>query len=292
MWEFFYKESWVLKNWWFWTVVLEKTLESPLNFKEIQPVHPKADQSWVFIGRTNVEAEFQYFGRLMRRTDSFEKSPWCFPWYRERLKVGEGDNRGWDGWMASLTIWTWVWVNSGSWWWTGRPGMLWSMGWQRDGHDWVTELNCTELIRWTFVGKVMSLLFNMLSMLVIAFLSRSKHLWISWLHSPFAVILEPPKIKSATVSTVSPSICHEVMGPDAMIFVFWMFNFKPAFSLCSFTFIKRVIISSSLSAMRVVSFAYLRLLLFLLAILIPACDPSTPAFHMMYSAYKLNILVS
>ena len=74
--------------------------------------------------------------------------------------------------------------------------------------------------RWTFVGKVISLLFNMLSSLVIAFLPRSKHLLISWLQSSSAVILEPPKIKSDTVSTVSPSIYHEVMGPDAMIFVF------------------------------------------------------------------------
>ena len=87
----------------------------------------------------------------------------------------------------------------------------------------------------TFVSKVMSLLFNMLSRLVITFLPRSKRLLISWLQSPSAVILEPPKIKSDTVSTVSPSIFHEVMGPDAMIFVFWMLNFKPTFSLSSFT---------------------------------------------------------
>ena len=76
------------------------------------------------------------------------------------------------------------------------------------------------LTRWTFFGKVMSLLFNMLSRLVITFLPRSKHLFISWLQSPYAVILEPKKIKSAIVSTVSPSICHEVMGPDAIILVF------------------------------------------------------------------------
>ena len=88
------------------------------------------------------------------------------------------------------------------------------------------------LMRQTFVGKVISLLFNMLSRLVITFLPRSKRLLISWLQSPSAVILEPPKIKSATVSTVSPSICHEVMGLDAMILVFWMLSFKPTFSLC------------------------------------------------------------
>ena len=107
----------------------------------------------------------------------------------------------------------------------------------------------------------MSLLFNMLSTLVITFLPRSKCLLISWLQSPFAVILEPQKIKSDTVSTVSPSICHEVMGPDAMILIFWMLSFKPTFSLSSFTFIKRLFSSSSLSAIRVVSSSYLRLLI-------------------------------
>jgi len=116
------------------------------------------------------------------------------------------------------------------------------------------------LTRQTFVGKVKSLLLNMLSRLVITFLSRSKHLLISWLQSPSAVILEPQKIKSDTVSTVSPSTSHEVMGPDAMIFVFWMLSFKPTFSLSTFTFIKRLFSSSSLSAIRVVLSAYLRLL--------------------------------
>ena len=125
-----------------------------------------------------------------------------------------------------------------------------------------------DLIIWTFVGKVMCLLFNTLSRLVIVFLSRSKHLLISWQQSLSTVILEHKKI--VTVSTVSPSICHEVMGLDAMIFIFWMLSFKPAFSLSSFTFIKRLFSSSSLSAIRVVSSAYLRLLIFLPAILIPA----------------------
>ena len=110
----------------------------------------------------------------------------------------------------------------------------------------------------------------MLSRLVIACLLRSKSLLISWLQSPSAVILEPMKIKSLTVSIVSPSICHEVMGLDAMIFVFWMMSFKPTFSLSSFTFTKRFFSSSSLSAVRVVSSAYLRLLIFLPAILILA----------------------
>ena len=102
-----------------------------------------------------------------------------------------------------------------------------------------------SLTRWTFVGKVMSLLFNMLSRLVITLLPKSKGLLISWLWSPSAVILEPKKIKSVVVSIFPPSICHEVMGPDAMIFAFWMLSFKPTFSLSSFTFIKRLFSSSS-----------------------------------------------
>ena len=93
---------------------------------------------------------------------------------------------------------------------------------------------------WTFDGKVMSLLFSMLSRVIITFLPRSKHLLILWLQSPSAVVLEPKKIKSLTVSIVSPSISHEVMGPDAMILVFRMLSFKPTFSLSSFTFIKRL----------------------------------------------------
>ena len=152
----------------------------------------------------------------------------------------------------------------------------------------MTTGKAIALTRWTFVDKVMSLLFNMLSRLVITFLPRSKCLLISWLQSPTAVILESPKIKSATVSTVSPSICHEVMGLDAMILVFWMLSFRPTFSLSSFTFIKRLFGSSSLSAIRVVLSAYLRLLIFLPAILIPACASSSLVFLMMSSAYKLN----
>ena len=111
------------------------TLESLLDCK-IQPVHPKGDQSWVFIGRTDVEAETSILW------PPHVKKPWC--WGRLRAG-GEGDDRGWDGWMASRTQWMWIWVNSGSWWWTGRPGVLWSMGSQRVRHDWATELNSTEL---------------------------------------------------------------------------------------------------------------------------------------------------
>ena len=136
----------------------------------------------------------------------------------------------------------------------------------RLSHPYMTTGKTIALTRRTFVGKVMSLLLNVLSRLVITFLPRSKRLLISWLQSPSAVILEPQKIKSDTISTVSPSISHEVMGPDAMIFVYWMLSFKPTFSLSTFTFIKRLFSSSSLSAIRVVSSAYLRLLIFLLAL--------------------------
>ena len=129
-----------------------------------------------------------------------------------------------------------------------------------------------------FVSKVMPLLFNMLSRFVIAFPTRSKHLLISWLQSPSAVILESPEVKSVTVSIVSSSIgtgCHDVS--------FWNVEFEATFSLSSFTFIKRLFSSSSLSAIRVMSFAYLRLSLFLLAILIPACDSSCLAFCMIFT---------
>ena len=118
----------------FWTVVLEKTLESPLESKEIQPVNPKGNQSWIFIEGLMLKRKLQYSGHLLWRTNSLEKT-------LIRGKI-EGDHRQWDGWMASLTWWTWVWVNSGSWWWTGRPGVLWFMGLRRVGHDWATELNC------------------------------------------------------------------------------------------------------------------------------------------------------
>ena len=145
-------------------MVLEKTRESPLDCKEIQPVHPKGNQPWIFIGKT-----------------------YCF------LICGLG--------LSQLYF-------------------------------------------------------------------QGANVLISWLQSPSAVVLEPKKLKSVTVSIVPPSICHEVMGPDAMIFVFWMLSFKPVFSLSSFTFFKRLFSSSLLYAIRVVLPAYLRLLIFLLVILI------------------------
>ena len=128
-------------------------------------------------------------------------------------------------------------------------------------HPYMTTGKTIALTRRIFVSKVMSLLFNILSRFFIAFLPRSKHLLISWLLWPSAVILEPKKIKSVPVSL---SICHEMMGLDAMIFIFWMVSSKPAFSPSSFTFMKRLFSSSSLSALSMVSSAYPRLLIFLL----------------------------
>ena len=142
------------------------------------------------------------------------------------------------------------------------------------------------LTRWTYVGKVMSLLSNMLSKFLIAFLPRSKRLLISWLQSPSAVVLEPRKLKSATISIVSPSICHEVMGPDAMILVLWMLSTKSTFSFSYFTFIKRLF-CSSLSAIRVVSSAYQVIYIFRGNLDSSRASPS-PAFLKMYFAYKLN----
>ena len=137
MWELDYEESWAPKNWCFWTMVLEKTLESPLDFKEIQSVHPKGDQSlnihwkdWCWSWNSNALATWY-------KESTHWKRPWCW----ERLKAGEGDDRGWDGWMASPMWWTWALVGSRSWWWSGKPGVLQSIGVQRAGHDWATELN-------------------------------------------------------------------------------------------------------------------------------------------------------
>ena len=127
----------------------------------------------------------------------------------------------------------------------------------------------------------------MLSRLVIAFLLRSKHLLISWLQSPSTEILESKSIKSSNFSTFPPFICHEAMQPDAKILVFLILSFKPVFSL-SFTLIKRLLNSFLLFANRMALSAYLKLLIFLPEILIPAYDSSSPAFLMMHSAYKLN----
>ena len=133
-----YKESLVLKNWCFWPVVFEKTLKSPLYYKEIKPVNPKGNQSWIFIERTDAEAEALILWPPDVKNWFTGKGPDAGKDWRQEEK---GTTEAKMGWMASLTWCTWVWASSGSWWWTGNPGMLQSMGLQRVAHDWVTELS-------------------------------------------------------------------------------------------------------------------------------------------------------
>ena len=143
MWELDSKVSWAPKTCCFWAVVLEKTLESPLYGKEIQPVHPKGNQSWIFIGRTDAEIETPILASWCKELTHL-KRPWCW----ERLKAGgEGDDRGWDGWMASLIRCTRVWVNSWSWQLTGRLGCCRPWGCKKSGKT--EQLNWTEYyIQW------------------------------------------------------------------------------------------------------------------------------------------------
>ena len=136
MWELDYKEGWAPKGWCFWTVVLEKTLESPLDYKEIQSVNPKGNQSWIFIGRTDAEAEVPVVWPPDVKNWLIGKDPDAGKDWR----WGEKGMTGWDGWMASPTEWTRIWPSSGSWRRAGKPGMLQSTGLQRAGHSWVTEL--------------------------------------------------------------------------------------------------------------------------------------------------------
>ena len=131
-----YKERWAPKNWCFWTVVLEKTLESPLDCKEIQPVNPKGNQPWILIGRTDAEAEAPILWPPHEKSWLTGKDPDAGKDWRQEKK----GTTGCYSWMASPTQQTWVWASSMSWWWTRRPGMLQSMGSQRVGHDWVNEL--------------------------------------------------------------------------------------------------------------------------------------------------------
>ena len=154
MWELDHEESWTMKNWCARTVVL-KTLESPLECKEIQPVNPKGNQSWIFAGRTDVEVETQILwppdvkNRLMGKDPDVGKD-----WRQE--KKGMTRMR----WLDGITDrWTWVWASSGSWWWTGRPGVLQSTGSQRVGHDWATELNWPWVISKRLPNRLAKILY-------------------------------------------------------------------------------------------------------------------------------------
>ena len=140
MWELDCEESWTLKNWCFWSVVLGKTLQSPWAARRSNQSILKEISPGCSLDGLMLKLKLQYFGYLMRRVDSLEKTDAGKDWGAG----AEGDDRGWDGWMASPTWWAWVLVNSGSWWWTGRHGVLRFMGSKSVGHDWVTELNWTE----------------------------------------------------------------------------------------------------------------------------------------------------
>ena len=144
MWELGHKEGWVPNYWFFQTVVLEKTLESLSDSKEIKAVNPKGNQPWIFIGKTDAEAEAE--APILWPPDAKNWLTAKVPdagedWRKEENGMTEDEK----GWMASLTQWTWVWPSSRSWWWRGKPGVLQSMGLQRVGHDWATEMNWTEL---------------------------------------------------------------------------------------------------------------------------------------------------
>ena len=139
MWELDCKEGWAPKNWCFRTLVMEMTLESPLDSKEIKPVNPKGYEPWIFIGKTDTEAEIPTLWPPDVK-NWLTGNHWCW----ERMKAGgEGDDRGWDSWMASLTQWMWVWASSGWWWRTGKSGMLQSMGSQRVGRTWLSDWKTT-----------------------------------------------------------------------------------------------------------------------------------------------------
>ena len=137
MWELDHKEGWAPKNWCFWTVVLEKTLESPLDCKEIQPVNPKGNQSWIFIGRTDAEAEAPILWPPDVKNWLTGKDPGAGKdWRQEDKGTTDDEMVGWHHWLDGHE-----WERSRSWWWTGRPGMLQFMGLQRVRHYWATELN-------------------------------------------------------------------------------------------------------------------------------------------------------
>ena len=138
-----YKENWTPKNWCFWTVGLERTLESPLDCKEIQPVHPKGNQSWIFIARTDAEAETPILWLPDLKNWLIWKDPDAGKdWRGEEKGTTKDEMVGWHYWL-----WRWVWASSRSWWWTGKPDLVQSIGLQRVRHDWATELN------WRFLEK-------------------------------------------------------------------------------------------------------------------------------------------
>ena len=231
MWKPDHEEGWVPKNWGFLTVVLEKTVENPLDSRWVKPVNPKGNQPWIFTARNGYLRSS--WSSYTSATWSKELTHWKGPWCWQRLgTLGEGDDRGWDGWHHQL---------DGHEFQQALVTVKDREAWNAAAYD--AEKSQTQLSDWTK------------QRFVVTFLARSKHLLISWLQLPSAVIMKPKGIKSVTIYTFSSFICHEVMGMNAMIFVFQMLSFMPAFSPSFFTLIKRLFSSLSLSAIRVVSFA-------------------------------------
>ena len=184
MWELDHKESWVPKNWCFWTVVLEKTPESHLDWQEVKPVNPKTNQFWIFTGRADAEAEASVLCHLMWRTDSLEKTLMLGKIEgRRRISWTTEDNGGWAGWMVLLTPWTWVLASSRSWWWTRKPGVLQTMGLQRVGHYWATELNWSFIFSHPFMSVLISQKFPQ-----IYFSSRNSLLGFKYFCSIFTLL--------------------------------------------------------------------------------------------------------
>ena len=204
MWELDCEEGWVPKNWCFWTVVLEKTLESPLDCKEIQTVHSNGDHPWVFFGRNDTKAETPVlWPPHVRSWLIWKDSDAGRDWGQEEKRTTEDE-------MASPTRWTWVWVNSGSWWWTGRPVLLWFMGSQTVGQDWATELNCIHIkLYW-----IMSFLVTQSWAFYLNYLF-SNVLWKvrKWKHLPHRVTFRNMHIDTGEMCGVLPGQSeHSVNG--------------------------------------------------------------------------------
>ena len=183
MWELDHKESWVPKNWCFWTVGLEKALESPLDCKEIQPVHPKGNQSWIFIGRTNGEAEVPTLWPPNAKNWFIGKDPDAGKDLRQKKKGTTEDEMVW---MASLTRWTWVWASSRNWWRTGKHGVLQSMGSKRIRYNWATEQrppekspSCYSLLTFPLTSCLVGFISDTTLISFIVFLSLNLYLTVS-----------------------------------------------------------------------------------------------------------------
>ena len=179
MWELDHRESWVPKSWYFWTVVLEKTLESPLVSKEIKPINPKGNQScpslnshwkdWCCSGSSNIWPPDEK-SQLIRKIPDTGKD-----WKQKKKGM-----TGWDGWMASSTQLTWVWASSGRWWWTGKVGMLQSMRSQRVRHDWVTE---QQHQHWNFCLFTYVISFNSSNVSTLQ-INKAYYIWVRLSHLP------------------------------------------------------------------------------------------------------------